>query len=137
MIVGDLMQLRPPMANYVFGEPVNVNARTAHGMDPLFDKFQCMTLTTNHRHSGDTVYADLLEKVRFGNHGDAELELLKSRVIEDFTKLPQDAVMICGNNKGAEDYNTMKMNELEGEMHEVEAIKIPPPGNKSYHFDRI
>ena len=137
LIVGDLMQLRPPMANYVFGEPYNTEFLLPHYMDPLFEKFQCMTLTTNHRHSSDKDYANLLEKIRFGEHELEEIELLKTRVVTDLTKIPEDALMICGTNVAVENFNKSKLNEAGGEIHESEAIKVPPIGNKTYKFPEL
>ena len=50
LIVGDLMQLRPPMADYVFGDPINADFYLPHLMQPIFEEFVYMKLSENHRH---------------------------------------------------------------------------------------
>ena len=128
------MQLRPPMADYVFGDPINADFYLPHLMQPIFEEFVYMKLSENHRQSGDKVYAELLERIRFGEHDENDLALLQSRVIQDLTKVPQDALMICGTNQAVENYNRQKLLEGGGDIFEVESKKVPPIGNKSYKF---
>ena len=46
-LFGDLLQLRPTAARYIFDEPSN--EQISHALDFLLDKFKVVNLTYNHR----------------------------------------------------------------------------------------
>ena len=77
---GDLMQIPPTLGRYVFDEPINPEFHIGHSLDPLWQKFSSITLEKNHRQGKDRTYADLLNRVRVGEHTEEDVELLETRV---------------------------------------------------------
>ena len=77
---GDLMQLAPTIGRYVFQEPANTEFHITHRLDNRWQMFSSVLLEKNHRQGKDKQYADLLNRVRVGEHTGEDLELLSSRV---------------------------------------------------------
>ena len=77
---GDIMQLRPCLARYIFKDPINTEFEVAHMLNPLWKMFKSVLLEKNHRQGRDKEYADLLNRVRIGKDTDKDIELLMSRV---------------------------------------------------------
>ena len=88
LLVGDLMQLKPVRAGYIFRSPKNEENYDRHIIAPLFDEFTLMPLTTNHRQRENQEFCQLLERLRFGRHDIdgiptltiADIEVLERRV---------------------------------------------------------
>ena len=49
VLVGDLLQLAPVKAKYIFEIPKNLHFKAYHQANPLWQKFEPMILTQNHR----------------------------------------------------------------------------------------
>merc|ERR1712016_120060 len=79
-VFGDLFQLQPPKARYVFEEPTNKEHALAHAMRDLWKLFTVVNLEENHRQGEDKIYGDLLNRVRTGNHTSEDIALLETRV---------------------------------------------------------
>ena len=77
---GDLMQLRPCQARYIFQIPANPEFEVAHIMNPLWNMFKSVLLEKNHRQGRDKDYADLLNRIRVGKQTEEDMELLSTRV---------------------------------------------------------
>ena len=94
------MQLRPVTGSFVFDLTSNHKLRGAQLIDNLWEKFEVVTLKTNHRQGENKQYADFLERVRFGRFTEDDKMLLKSRVFKrDDKKLPiKNALMVSGTN---------------------------------------
>ena len=65
VLLGDLLQLKPVLGHFVFQSPNNKELQLAYLMDSLWEKFEVITLKTNHRQGDDKPYAELLNRVRF------------------------------------------------------------------------
>ena len=63
VLLGDLLQLKPVLGHFVFQSPNNKELELAHMMDSLWEKFEVITLKTNHRQGDDKPYAELLNRV--------------------------------------------------------------------------
>ena len=117
LLVGDLMQLRPVLAGYVWTKPKNPDYHHYHEVYPLFDNFICYNLTTNHR-QGNTEFNDMLERIRFGEHTEKDIDILKKRMItHSALKTPkfQHAKLIFGTNQKVIEANEDHLNSLPGE----------------------
>ena len=66
-LIGDLFQLPAVENPQVF-------------QSPLWKHFQMVSLKENCRQSEDLVYAELLNRIRIGNHSSDDLEVLLKRV---------------------------------------------------------
>ena len=109
----------------VYASPMNEKSACLYHMPNgnLWEQFEVICLKTNHRQEESGEYANLLNRVRTGDQTNEDLDLLKTRVFpRDSSMLPDDALVITGENKIVNDVNTRKLNELEGELFEVETI---------------
>jgi ATP-dependent DNA helicase PIF1 len=79
-LFGDLFQLRPPKARYVFEEAKNREHSLVYRLRNLWETFKLVNLEENHRQGEDKNYADLLNRVRVGEFTDEDIETLSSRV---------------------------------------------------------
>ena len=77
---GDLYQLEPVKARYVFKEPTNKEHALAFALRNLWKLFTVVTLVENHRQGEDKVFGDLLNRVRTGDHTEEDIALLQTRV---------------------------------------------------------
>ena len=65
---GDLMQIPPTMGRYVFDEPINPEFQITHALEPRWSLFSSVLLEKNHRQGSDRTYADVLNRIRVGEH---------------------------------------------------------------------
>ena len=79
-VFGDLYQLQPVKARYVFEEPTNKEHALAHTLRDLWKLFTVVNLEENHRQGEDKVYGDLLNRVRTGHQTEEDIALLQTRV---------------------------------------------------------
>ena len=77
---GDLYQLEPVKARYVFKKPTNKEHALAFTLRNLWKLFTVVTLVENHRQGEDKVFGDLLNRVRTGDHTEEDIALLQTRV---------------------------------------------------------
>ena len=134
LLVGDLMQLRPVSAEWIFDPPEDPHFRVSHAIRPLWDLFTPFELTHNHRQGQDKEYGDLLNRLRWippltdeekkamkkltaeertkkdNRLSEEDKKLLASRVTQD---LPEDALYVFGYNKHVNDHNKKKLHKLE------------------------
>ena len=119
VLCGDLMQLRPIKANWIFDEPRGEDFKESHQVQSLWDLFKTVELRHNHRQGSDRKYADLLNRVRVGKMTKADLNLLRSRVTDKF---PSNGVYIFGKRKLVRDQNIRELNKLRGEVRTLKAV---------------
>ena len=80
LVFGDLYQLQPVKARYVFEPPTNKEHALAYTLRDLWKLFTVVNLEENHRQGEDKVYGDLLNRVRTGDHTEEDIALLQTRV---------------------------------------------------------
>ena len=97
LLFGDLMQLRPVQARYIFQAPKNEKFALSHVVRSLWENFKVVELRHNHRQGEDGEYADILNRIRFGKHTEKDIELLRSR---NSSSLPVEAVHLFSTNGG-------------------------------------
>ena len=109
LAVGDLYQLPPVLQSPVFS--------SLHGSGSLWkDEFKMLELTEIMRQRGDTVFAELLCRLRVNRCTDEDLDLLKSRITtpESLT-YPIDALHVYKLNADVDERNKIMLNKLESE----------------------
>merc|ERR1719239_1436840 len=84
-VFGDLYQLQPVKARYVFEPPTNKEHALAHTLRDLWKLFTVVNLEENHRQGEDKIYGDLLNRVRTGDHTEEDIALLQTRVVPKST----------------------------------------------------
>ncbi|CAG2214630.1 unnamed protein product [Mytilus edulis] len=102
--VGDLFQLKPVMDSYIFQPPKS-------GYMPLAinlweDLFCMIELTIIMRQRENKEFAELLNRLREGNHTSNDIELLKTQCIEEnTTNYPHDTPHVFFSNKKVNGHN--------------------------------
>ena len=120
VLCGDLMQLRPIQANWIFDDPRGADFKQSHDIQPLWELFKPIELRYNHRQGNDKTYADLLNRVRCGNFTKSDIKVLKSRVTDTF---PSNAVYVFGKRKLVKDQNLRELNKLPGQAKMFPAVQ--------------
>ena len=129
LLCGDLLQLRPVQAKWIFEEPRNKAFKASYLSNSLWDLFEPIELTQNHRQGEDKIYADVLNRMRKGENTEEDFKLLESRVSSEF---PSDSWHFYGWNKLGEAVNTEKLNGLSTPLFSFKARHshphlLPPP----------
>ena len=121
-VFGDLFQLQPPKARYVFEEPTNKEHALVYAARDLWKLFTVVNLEENHRQGEDKTYGDLLNRVRIGEHTEEDIALLQTRVrSRSDPTLDPDALHIYGTNAKVNARNTAKLDEIGGELFSIRA----------------
>ena len=118
------MQIHPPRGTMIYACPKNEKSACLYNMPGgnLWDLFEVIGLKTNHRQGESGTYADLLNRIRTGDQTEEDIALLKTRVFPRNSQLiPEDGLLITGTNKIVNEVNLKRLNELEGELFEIEA----------------
>ena len=122
---GDLLQLRPVQAKYVFEEPEHKNFKVSHNVSPLWRKFKSIKLVQNHRQGEDGKYAELLNRAREGKLNKADEKELQKRVITaDHPDIPDDAQYVVATNAEVRKINDERLAKLQTEEHIEEAANF-------------
>ena len=121
-LFGDILQLRPVLARYIFEEPINEGFQLAFLLDPLWEKFDIVILTTNHRQGEDKDYADILNRIRVGKIEEEDMKKLDERVRPiNHPDIPKEALVVTCKNKAVNAINEDKLALIEGQEYVVEA----------------
>ena len=100
IVLGDLFQLRPVRGRHCFHNHA------------LWRMFSLIKLTTNMRQSADIQYAQLLNRARIAQLQPANIELLKSRLIDPECSDMPNALHIYPTRKQVEQYNEQRQSVL-------------------------
>ena len=79
-VFGDLLQLKPCQARFIFEEPRCTDYHLGFYSAPLWQSFQVINLVENHRQEGDRDYANLLNRIRIGQVTQDDLDILRTRI---------------------------------------------------------
>ena len=120
---GDLLQLRPTAAKYIFQEPDEAGFANSFCIEPLWHSFKIRNLTFNHRQGDDFEYSELLNRMRDGSLTEEDIELLQTRVMrEDDAEIPKDALYLAATNAEINKVNEKKLEYLDQELITVKAV---------------
>lgn len=123
---GDIMQLKPCQAKYIFDEPQNTNFKLSFNIKPHWHTFEIITLETNHRQEEDRSYADILNRLRIEQHTEDDLTALRSRIRPQNHTDTVGATYISCTNEKVMIHNDFRLDELNTELVEIEAINFHP-----------
>ena len=121
MVFGDLFQLQPPKARYVFEQPTNQEHALAYSLRNLWRLFKVVNLVENHRQGEDKSYGDLLNRIRIGAHTEEDISLLETRIRPRDDPILKNALHIYGTNAKVNARNTSKLEEIDGELFTIKA----------------
>ena len=127
---GDIFQLKPVLANYIFEKPRNPAFMSTFLLDSRWQMLQVINLETNHRQGEDGAFADLLNRVRFTKKGQLlpeDLKTLEERVRPANHPDLQGADMsiVCTLSK-AQEINASYLAQLPGDTTTITAICFKP-----------
>jgi len=121
MVFGDLFQLQPPKARYVFEQPTNQEHALAYSLRNLWRLFKVVNLVENHRQGEDKIYGDLLNRIRIGAHTEEDVSLLEKRIRPRDDPILNNGLHIYGTNAKVNARNTSKLEEIDGELFTIKA----------------
>jgi len=120
-VFGDLFQLQPPKARYVFEPPCNKEHALAYSLRNLWKLFKVVNLVENHRQGKDKAYGDLLNRVRAGFHTKEDIALLETRIRPKSDPILKNGLHIYGTNAKVNARNDSKLEEIDGELFTIKA----------------
>jgi hypothetical protein len=123
LLFGDLMQLKPIMARWIFEEPSCPQFKETFVTQNLWKQFKVIELTVNHRQGEDAEYANLLGRVRFGQQTNDDNLLLQSRIN---LSPPKNYLHVYGKNYLVQNFNKAQLKEIEGELYSFPATHLHP-----------
>ena len=116
MLVGDLMQIKPVKASYIFQEPKNKqNKSLFHSDGNLWDLCDCVELKVNKR-QGVSPWTDTLNRIRIGEQNEADVAMLEKRQVTNFDRDFDDAFHIHYGNKEVNEHNTKMLDQLKEDI---------------------
>ena len=123
---GDILQLRPCRARYIFEEPVCQDYKISFHCGTHWNAFNVINLEENHRQNEDKDYADLLNRVRVGQQTPDDIKLLETRVRTLGHPDLKGAMYLSCTNVEVNKLNVRGLNEIDSTLETVEAINIHP-----------
>ena len=139
IMLGDILQIKPVRAPYIFEAPQNSNMEDSFLIESLFEKFQIINLTKNHRQGEDKEYGDMLARFKVGEVNDEDINKLKTKVLkENDPNLLTEGLYIAATNEVVNQVNHKKLNKMPGDLFKFNAIirnystsdRRPPRNNK-------
>ena len=125
-VFGDILQLRPCRARYIFEEPVCQDYKIAFHSETHWQRFKVIMLEENHRQNEDKVYADLLNRVRVGNQTPEDIKFLETRIRPIGHTDLEGAMYLSCKNVHVNKLNEKGLNEIASEQITINAINIHP-----------
>lgn len=131
LLVGDLLQLPPVKARFVFERPTNTHFAEFHDVTNLWKTFEPNILIHNHRQGNGSKWVDTLNRIREGQVTEEDEEVLRSRIIET-PNLDLDSCHVFFTNAEVNSHNDKMLNCLTTELVEIPAIQTLPKGYSSF-----
>ena len=120
---GDILQLRPVKAPYIFEEPRSETFQLAFLTNSIWEKFKVVLLTYNHRQGEDKEYANILNRIRVGNMNEDDVKKLESRVRPiNHPDIPREALVVACTNEEVNTVNDNRLSLMENKLYVTEAI---------------
>lgn len=119
--IGDLFQLQPVMDGYIFKNMDNdeYGVLAPNVWQELFKMFELKQIMRQ-RESKD--FAELLNRLREGNHTKQDIQKLKQRIISSTNhEYPKDAPLVFIQNAKVNDFNARAHNALPGIKYSIKA----------------
>ena len=122
-LFGDILQLRPVRARYIFEEPICESFALAYLLGSLWKTFDVVMLRHNHRQGEDGEYAETLNRIRIGDLTENDIKMLETRVRpSNHPDIPSNALVVTCTNKEVNQINDDRLELVEGEEHVIESL---------------
>ena len=119
---GDVCQLKPVMGKYIWSTPRSEEYLQAFTVDSHWEKFTVVSLVENHRQNEDKHYADVLNRVRVGQHTEEDLNILQERVRPEEHSDLKGAITIASTHDVVNHHNDKRLQELSSELIVIDAL---------------
>merc|ERR1712030_109925 len=100
------------MGRYIWSQPMNIEYLQAYLLQPHWHSFSIISLEENHRQQGDSLYADILNRIRVGSHTNEDISKLKERVCSEGHRDLDGALVIASTHNMINKYNDKCLLEL-------------------------
>ena len=121
-LFGDILQLRPVSAYYMFEKPSSSTFLLVFLIKSLWNQFGVVILRHNHRQGKDKQYADILNRVRIGEFTEQDVKALETRVRPlNHPDIPRDALVVTCRNVEVNEINENRLVAINEKLHIVEA----------------
>ncbi|KAI8117840.1 ATP-dependent DNA helicase pfh1 [Lucilia cuprina] len=111
LVFGDLKQLSPVGDRCVFSTNPSHPYAVLAG-ESLWDLFKYYELTEIMRQRDDLSFAQALNSMAIGEMDTTQIELIKSRVVENASILPSEAIDLFWSNAEADQYNLLRLGQI-------------------------
>ena len=118
---GDIMQLKPVMGKYIWSQPCKKEYLHAFLVQSHWENFSVISLVENHRQQGDAEYADILNRIRVGEHTDEDMSLLQERVRPEGHPDLKTALVIASTHRVVNEHNERCLSEIKSDLITIEA----------------
>ena len=119
---GDILQLRPVMGRYIWCQPQHLDYLQAFLVQSHWEQFRVISLLENHRQSEDALYADILNRIRTGEHTEDDLNVLENRVRPEGHPDLKGALVIACKHVDVNRHNTICLSELNTELITIKSV---------------
>ena len=132
ILVGDLLQLKPVMADYIFDKPEDPHKASYYEVAQLWNQFEVFQLKHNHRQGEGNAWANTLNEIRKGIVTEDTMKLLESRVVSE-NHDEYETCHVMYRNLDVSDHNDKMLNLLKNtDLVEISAIETNPKGFTSF-----
>ena len=135
-----IFQLKPVRGRYIFQQPScpEYHQTFGDGTDTLWNSFEVINLTYNHRQGNYKTYADILNRIRLNEQTNDDLTILRGRVREEgHSELDSASIRIFSTVAEVVDCNVAKMTELTGPHYIIKATHFTKSSsNFKPHIDK-
>ncbi|XP_065356189.1 uncharacterized protein LOC135950582 [Calliphora vicina] len=111
LVFGDLKQLPPVGDKWIF----SINTSNPYGViagESLWSIFKFFELTEIMRQRDDCSFAHALNSLAIGEMDETHINLIKSRIVQNTTILPSEAIHLFWSNAEAEHYNLLRLQQI-------------------------
>ena len=123
---GDMLQLRPCQARYIFQEPRCEDYHLSYHSRTHWQSFEAINLEENHRQDSDKSYAEILNRIRIGQVLEEDLDILRTRVRPLGHPDLVGSMYLTGTNVEVNKFNDAGLNQLSTDLVVAEAVNIHP-----------
>ena len=123
--VGDLFQLKPVFDNWIFENSKDGYAALATNLWQKY--FQMFELSEVMRQREDKEFAEILNRIREGNHTEADIEVLKERILNISPQHPDYPISLThlfSTNMAVDQHNHDVFQKSSNEKVDIKAIDI-------------
>ena len=120
-------QLQPVLGRHIFQQPKCQEYHPAYGdgTDTLWQSFEVVILTENHRQGEDRQFADIFNRIRIVKQTEEDMGSLLERVRPaSHPDIQADNTKICSTREEASEFNTQRLNKISGRLFSIEARHI-------------